>query len=110
MTSYNLSTVSKVEVFKKRKNKQWIWKPKRKFLGIINLEAGFYNTWYNRSEWNENPPQNCYLENGIVYKNPYFILTFTNGHSNWFNFESVDKMMRDIENIKIKTECKWYED
>jgi len=36
ITMYNLKTISKIKVFRKRKDNKWVWKPKRKFLNIVS--------------------------------------------------------------------------
>lgn len=116
MLSYNLSTVTKIRVFKKRVSWNWSWQPaKTSFFGLIKKPAGFVDSLSWEKEIFEDCPYNHYVEkaqhsdNMIVYEEPNLIMWFSDGSHQTFYFKTVDEVVSAAENIKNKSGCEWYE-
>lgn len=116
MLSYNLSTVTKLRVFKKRVSFRWTWYPaKNSFFGLIKKPAGFedYYDWDSKRE--EECPKNHYTEKAnnfddlIVYEDPHVILWFNDGSDRKFYFKTPEEALNAAAEVKYKSGCEWYE-
>lgn len=104
MATINLANISVIHRRPKKINYYWDYKKEKKVFGFTLRKEGIYEMigLYDKWRFNENLPNNLYLENEKIYYKPYIVICMNDDSKIEQWFENVDDMNNFVDKLPNK--------